>query len=95
MGRGEGEGSVGAADMARGVGSGLGVVRTVRVIAVLLYIKMNMSIFLPSIPVDVLCFMGRSQCLTFRVGERYPPHDALASLIKTSTARSFKVGSSP
>ncbi len=33
MGRGEGEGSIGAADMARGVGNGLGVVRTVRVIA--------------------------------------------------------------
>ena len=34
MGRGEGVGSVGAADIARGVGNGLGVVRAVRVIAV-------------------------------------------------------------
>ena len=41
---------MGAADMARGVGSGLGVVRTVRVIAVLLYIEMSVyESLLPSI----------------------------------------------
>lgn len=32
-------GSVGAADMARGVGNGLGVVRTVRVIALQVYMN--------------------------------------------------------
>lgn len=46
MGRGEGVGSVGAADIARGVGNGLAVVRAVRVIAVFmnaLYDSVNFS----------------------------------------------------
>ena len=47
--------------MARGVGSGLGDVRTVRVIAVLLYIEICMGLFMShfclAYSVELSCFM--------------------------------------